>query len=49
MFGSRFQQPLDVVINLLDVCAVLLLGAFDILQFSSQVLVGGQVLSPLDA
>lgn len=47
-FRRRFQEPFDVAENLLDVLAVLVLGAFDIFKFVRQVLVGGKVLPQSD-
>jgi len=40
---GRLQESLDVAINLLNVRAVLLLGAFHLLQFSSEVFVRGEI------
>ena len=42
-FWSRFQEFFDVIVDLLNVCAVFLLRMFNKLQLPSQVLVRGEV------
>lgn len=43
--GRRVQEPIDTIVNMLDVRAVLLLGAVHVLHLAGQVLMRHQILA----